>query len=120
MQSNRLMIWRSVPGAISRCRGIVAWQPASQCQVSWLPFDPPTGSLGSVESQSFSADTDPQIHAILVERLRAMSPSEKGQMVANSTERANPSRLPEFTSAIPTPNPKRSECDSASYASARS
>lgn len=35
-----------------------------------------------MESQPFSADTDPQIHAILVERLRRMSPSDKGQMVA--------------------------------------
>ena len=34
-----------------------------------------------MEPRPFSADTDPQIHAMVIEGLRAMTPSEKGRMV---------------------------------------
>jgi hypothetical protein len=33
------------------------------------------------EPRSFSADTDPRIHAMVIDRLRTMTPSEKARMV---------------------------------------
>jgi hypothetical protein len=54
----------------------------------------PHDSPADLQLRPFSADTDPQMHAMIVERLRAMTPTERLQMVGKLNRACEAHRTP--------------------------